>query len=111
MNSRESFIVYDAVNKELGRKYPYLRLSLPGGGSTQVSSDGCSTGVSGHEMFQHTIDMSDSVRVIDLESALRQLIGAPVQTLRKNGSIWLKISHTNHWTLKEQNDRGRELDV
>lgn len=103
-------MVYNAINKELGRKYPYLRLALKEPGMVGGYGEGYSGSFNRRDMPSQTIDMSDSVRIVDLEYALQQLTGLPVQTFRRNGTIWLKISHTNHWTLREQNDRGRELD-
>ncbi len=52
---------------------------------------------------------SDMMTVGDLENTFRHKFGAVVQVTRKSGSIWLETSMTDNWTLKHQNDHGREL--
>lgn len=53
--------------------------------------------------------LSDSMTVLELEEALMDEFGLSVQVFRKSGNIWLETTMTDHWTLKQQNDHGREI--
>jgi len=44
-----------------------------------------------------------------LEICLQYEFGLPAQILRKSGNLWLETSMTNHWTLQQQNDHGRDI--
>jgi hypothetical protein len=51
----------------------------------------------------------DSMTVGQLEKAFLEKFGMLVQVSRKSGSVWLETTMTDRWTLKQQNDHGREL--
>jgi len=44
-----------------------------------------------------------------LEKSFYDRFDMLVQVSRKSGSIWLETTMTDNWTLKQQNDHGREL--
>jgi hypothetical protein len=54
-------------------------------------------------------EIRDTMTVLELETGFYELLGLSVQVLRKSGNLWLKTSGSNSWTLKEQNDHGREI--
>ncbi len=56
------------------------------------------------------ITFDDNTRVIDFENEFRIGYGLYVQLFRKSGNIWLEITNTDHWTLKQQNDEGQSLE-
>ncbi len=53
----------------------------------------------------------DSMPVGQLEKAFLEKFGVLVQVSRKSGSVWLETTMTDRWTLKQQNDHGRELSA
>jgi hypothetical protein len=119
MNGSERYVqeAYEAVEIEFNRRYPYLRLKITGKRRRGAASDPAVTlgaagknDVGADNILNEKIGLSDSMRVIDLERALQCHFGVPVETFRKNGRLWLKISHTNQWTVKVQNEQGIEFD-
>ncbi|HEY6502798.1 MAG TPA: hypothetical protein VIZ28_02375 [Chitinophagaceae bacterium] len=55
------------------------------------------------------LEIYDLMTVGQLENAFREKFGLPVQVSRRSGTIWLETTMTDNWTLKQQNDHGREL--
>jgi hypothetical protein len=55
------------------------------------------------------IPLYDSMTVLELERSFREQFGAYVQVSRKSGTLWLETTMTDNWTLKQQNEHGREL--
>jgi hypothetical protein len=53
--------------------------------------------------------IDDVMTVVDLETTFRNQFGMAAQVFRRSGNIWLETSITNGWTLKQQNDHGREI--
>jgi hypothetical protein len=51
----------------------------------------------------------ESMSVYELENEFNTKFNLSVQILRRSGNLWLDTSRTNSWTLKEQNDLGREI--
>lgn len=55
------------------------------------------------------IDVSDSMTVGQLENIFQTEFGLSAQVSRKSGILWLETTMTDKWTLKQQNDHGKEL--
>lgn len=55
--------------------------------------------------------IEDVMTVSDLENTFRNRFGLAAQVFRRSGNIWLETSITNGWTLKQQNDHGREITI
>lgn len=55
------------------------------------------------------IEISDLMTVGQLEDIFSQQFGLQVQVSRRSGTLWLETTMTDNWTLKQQNDHGREL--
>lgn len=53
------------------------------------------------------IGLNDNTTVAELEIALQQWFGFPVEVLRKSGNTWMKTRFTRLWSLREQNEQGR----
>ena len=51
----------------------------------------------------------DSMTVGQFEKSFLEKFGVMVQVSRKSGTVWLETTMTDRWTLKQQNDHGREL--
>jgi hypothetical protein len=104
------------VQEEFNRAYPYLKVEF--GRTSHPPAIGMET------MLQHTDEqvresardilnkdarMSDNLKVSDLETALGHLFGTTTQVYRKSGNFWLETRMTRDWTLKQQNDHGRDI--
>ncbi|HCL84335.1 MAG TPA: hypothetical protein DIC22_10190 [Chitinophagaceae bacterium] len=63
------------------------------------------------KMADGELEISESMTVAALETAFFGQFGLSVQVLRKSGNLWLDTSRLNTWTLKEQNDHGREISA
>lgn len=55
------------------------------------------------------IDISEDMTVTELEQMFHEKFNLNVQVFRKSGRSWIETTITDNWTLKKQNDEGREL--
>jgi hypothetical protein len=53
--------------------------------------------------------IEDSMSVAELEKAFKDKFGLLTQVFRRSGNIWLETTITDRWSLKQQNDLGREI--
>jgi hypothetical protein len=58
-----------------------------------------------------SLEVSDSMSVTDFESALMDEFGLSAQVFRRSGNLWLETTMTDNWTLKQQNEHGREIST
>lgn len=103
-----------AIEKEFNGIYSYLKIEFPKNGNEpgdngNEPSEG--EALRAHHLLQDNAGVVDGMTVRELETALQTLIALPVQVFRKSGNSWIETKMTRDWTLKQQNDRGRELAV
>jgi hypothetical protein len=55
------------------------------------------------------MEIADSMTVGQLEKSFSDRFGMIVQVSRKSGTLWLETTMTDSWTLRQQNEHGREL--
>ncbi len=55
------------------------------------------------------LEVKEGMRVSDLESSFQILFNLSVQVFRKSAGTWIETSVTDDWTLKQQNDEGKDL--
>lgn len=55
------------------------------------------------------ITFDENISVIELEELFREHFGLNVQVFRKSGKSWIETTVTDNWSLKKQNDQGKEL--
>lgn len=55
--------------------------------------------------------VEDAMTVSILEITFKEQFGLAAQVFRRSGNIWLETSITNVWTLKQQNEHGREITI
>lgn len=58
-----------------------------------------------------TVAIDENMSVTSLEKLFRDELGLSIQVFRKSGNIWLETTMTDSWTLKQQNDHGKEITV
>jgi hypothetical protein len=104
------------MQEEFSRTYPFLKIEIdrtrrvPG---LTLDSGDLDTEEhirdSAKALLEKEIRMSDQLKVIDLETSIGHLFGAPAQVYRKSGKFWLETTMSRDWTLKQQNDHARDI--
>jgi len=102
------------IQAEFNRYYPYLKLEFFWGAGKKdeyhrLSDTSIKMENISHSMHEGAIQLSDNMTVSNLEDAFSDRFGLQVQVFRKSGSIWLETTKTDNWTLKVQNDHGKEI--
>lgn len=106
------------VQQDFSSAYPFLKIEFFRNDLTRKSRYPANLKISNHARVREAwiwkkdsgqIDLSDSMTVLQLEEALMDEFGLSVQVFRKSGNIWLETTMTDNWTLKQQNDHGREI--
>jgi hypothetical protein len=96
--------------------YPYLKLQFyknphpEGQASSRAEQLDPALPIAEVTMF-HTgggIDINPERTVAEVEADFFSKLGLCVQVTRQAGDIWLTTTDTDHWTLREQNEKGRE---
>ena len=57
------------------------------------------------------MEITDPMTVGQLEKSFYDRFGMVVQVSRKSGTLWLETTMTDSWTLRQQNEHGRELST
>lgn len=108
------------LRKDFSLAYPFLQLEFFTNDSARKTRYAANTRVD-HEKYlkdawnqksqNGSIDIKDSMTVLELENVFIDEFGLSVQVFRKSGNIWLESTMTDDWTLKQQNDHGREITL
>lgn len=104
------------IQKDFNSIFPYLKLeffrqrnSAPTGNSKYILVNDDYALKPTKEGNDEEIQVTENMKVAILEALFLEKFGISAQVLRKSGSTWLGVSMTDDWTLKRQNDEGREL--
>lgn len=106
-----------AIQEEFNNLFPYLKLeffSKPNKAGAAVSKKLIKHGSKtlGECRTIHkkgTITITPSMTVADLEQSFSDVYGLGVMVQRKSGKVWLEVTVSDSWTLKEQNNQGEAL--
>lgn len=104
------------VQKEFSERFPYLKIeffskSHADGEASPLSQLLPSDKTVGEARSRHNegkLVITAHTSVGAMEARFRDVFGLSVQVFRKAGRTWLQTSITDHWTLAEQNEEGRE---
>lgn len=55
------------------------------------------------------VEIRDNMKVKELEGIFKNQMGLFVQVFRRSGNLWLETTMTDNWTLRQQNEHGREI--
>jgi hypothetical protein len=55
------------------------------------------------------LEVLETMTVRQLEKTFIEQYGLFVQVSRRSGAVWLETTISDNWTLKQQNEHGREL--
>lgn len=106
------------VQQEFARVYPYLKIEFfrsnglqqaKGLKQNQIKHDQKLRSAKGRDINKGDLVIEDVMSVADLEKAFMSKFGLITQVFRKSGNIWLETTITDSWSLKQQNDMGREI--
>jgi hypothetical protein len=53
--------------------------------------------------------IKEDMKVTEIENLFQDTFGLSAQVFRKSGKSWIETTVTDDWTLKRQNDEGKEL--
>ena len=103
------------VQHDFNRQYPFLKIEFYQGNSTFNRSSKRQHLI--HSMpIEHAgltkngkIEVNDYMTVGELENIFSSEFGLSAQVSRKSVILWLETTMTDNWTLKQQNDHGKEL--
>lgn len=110
------------IQEEFSRTYPFLKIEfsrkkgLPE--DTPVVRTSPSEENTDEEQNIRTVaknilwddfGLSDDMKVSELEILLQYQFGLPVQILRKSANLWMETRLNRHWTLRQQNDHGKDI--
>ena len=105
------------LQQDFNQAYPYLKVDIfkviNGSGTaairerltrnTRLSAAG--------KLKEGALGLNDYMTVGQLEKMFREQFGINIQVSRKSGPVWLETTVTDKWTLRQQNEHGRELAI
>ncbi|MBN9385609.1 MAG: hypothetical protein J0H74_32950 [Chitinophagaceae bacterium] len=115
------------VQNEFSSAYPFLKIDFTRGkGEKRTASGMAHSGAAGtvepmqgehdevanekaRKLLWDDFGVTDDMKVSELELLLQYEFGLPAQLLRKSGKLWLETRMTQHWTLRQQDDHGRDM--
>lgn len=59
---------------------------------------------------ENGLDISPENSVNDVEQGFEELFGIHAQVFRKSKNLWLETTVTDNWTLREQNQTGKDME-
>jgi len=108
------------IQKDFSAVYPFLKIEFFKNGNIRRDRYPMSKLVSNTRLVKEAwywkkdkglLEISDSVTVTQFENALMDQFGLSAQVFRKSGNLWLETTMTDNWTLKQQNDHGKEITL
>jgi molybdopterin converting factor small subunit len=103
-----------SVQERFSSWYPYLRLNFfkraRKSHSSQISfSPEVSMAEINNKFVDANYELEENTTVGMLEKSLFEISGLPVQVFRRSGNLWLETRLTDHLTLNQQDNLGREI--
>jgi len=94
------------------RAYPFLklrfyRLTEPGFARRHVVES--NTLRQAGLLKSGSLNLFDEMTVGELERRFRDEFGLMAQVSRRSGGVWLETTMTDNWTLRQQNEHGKEI--
>jgi hypothetical protein len=108
------------VQKDFSLAYPFLKIEFFKNGHARKERYSFEKLIPHHLQVKDAwfvnknegeLEFTNETTVLDLEKTLMDQFGLSVQVFRKSGNLWLETTITDNWTLKQQNDHGREISA
>ena len=102
------------VQQDFNAAYPFLKIEFyPAAGKSAAALkqrlDKTALLQIAGDRREGEVEITDSMTVGQLEKIFRDRFGIIAQVSRKSGTLWLETTMTDNWTLRQQNDHGKEL--
>jgi hypothetical protein len=105
------------IQREFNEEFPFLKLEFFRNGITGVEKSVPANRLQGSLpvgfgqpiKIEGDLVFSESTKVKELENNLREGFHLNAQVFRRSGNIWLETTMTDKWTLKQQNEHGKEI--
>jgi hypothetical protein len=107
------------IQEEFSKHFPYLKLEFfefaPGekkifSKENLITATDKTIGETRHLHIPGHLSINGHQKVVTLEDHFRDNFGMDIQVFRKSGNTWLQTTNTDHWTLSEQNRKGKEME-
>ncbi|MGZ5245898.1 MAG: hypothetical protein ACXWV5_02340 [Flavitalea sp.] len=107
------------IQHDFNNAFPFLKIEFfaNGNGSKHSSAakkriaSGMKINETGRNTNFGSVELSDTMTVTELEKIFKEQFGLTIQVFRKSGNIWLETTMTDNWTLKQQNEHGKEISA
>jgi len=108
------------VQKDFSLAYPFLKIEFFKNGSARKERYAFEKLIPHHLQLKDAwflnkqegeLEFDNETTVLGLEKALMDQFGLSAQVFRRSGNLWLETTITDNWTLKRQNDHGREIST
>ena len=108
------------VQKDFTSAYPFLKIEFFKNGAIRQDRYLAKQKIDSQQKLKYSwfwkkdkgcLEIEDSLSVLELENAFMDEFVLSAQVYRKSGNVWLETTMTDNWTLKQQNDHGREISM
>ena len=108
------------VQQDFSLAYPFLKIEFFKNGSARKERYAFAKLIPHHlkvkeawflNNYEGELEFDNETTVLGLEKALMDKFGLSAQVFRKSGNLWLETTITDNWTLKRQNEHGREIST
>jgi hypothetical protein len=108
------------IQKDFGAVYPFLKIEFFRNGTIRRDRYPVNKLIPATQPVKNAwhykqdyglLSLTEGMTVTDFENALMDQFGLSAQVFRRSGNIWLETTITDYWTLKQQNDHGREISI
>lgn len=107
------------IQEEFNQQFPYLKIEFfkksHGEGEASPLSDLIDSNKTIREISSYKenkpVKINSFAKVSTFEIFFLETYGLSVQIFRKSGKKWLQTTTTDHWTLIEQNEEGKNASV
>ena len=106
-----------SIQKEFNDMFPYLKLEFfkrahtahQGTPKKDMLNSNLTLKQLGKKHLSSKLEIKEAMKVSDLEDSFQKLFNLSVQVFRKSAGTWIETSVTDDWTLRQQNDEGKDL--
>jgi hypothetical protein len=106
------------IQQEFTAMFPYLKLEFfkhfhgihQGSPKKDMLNSNLTLKQFSKKHIDGVLEIKDSMKVSDLENSFQRLFSLSAQVFRKSAGSWIETSVTDDWTLRQQNDEGKDLN-
>jgi hypothetical protein len=107
------------IQQQFNTAFPFLKIEFLKNGKTlqrmyptqQLVNKEATLAAARLTSVQGELLVADTMTVKELEQDFFDSFGLTVQVFRKSGRLWLETTMTDNWTLKQQNQHGKEISA